>query len=78
MDSFLLDPWTYNYYNSHWTDRVDAESLADVTPFKGIHTTDVTEQKALAMLDDAADRGGQFFMMVAPGKIDAYVNITAG
>lgn len=46
---------------------MDADSDADITAFPGVHTTDVTEQKALAMLDDAAARGGQFYMQVAPG-----------
>ena len=67
-DSFLVDPWTYNYYNSHWTDRVDAESEADIKPHKGVHTTDVTHQKALAMIDQAAKAGGQFYMQVATGE----------
>jgi hypothetical protein len=38
--------------------------------FKGEHTTDVIQKKALDMLDDAASTGDQFFMMVAPGKQD--------
>lgn len=62
--SFLVDPWTYNYYNSHWTNGYTDE----VTGFKGVHTTDVTESKSLKMLDDAAKSGDQFFMMVAPGE----------
>lgn len=50
------------YYNSHWTNAM----TNDVVPFIGTHTTDVTQTKALAMLDDAATSGNQFFMMVAP------------
>ncbi|KAK3707268.1 hypothetical protein LTR37_012269 [Vermiconidia calcicola] len=64
--SFLVDPWTYNYYNSHWTNRANAQSEADIASEQGTHTTDVTGRKALDMLDDAAARKGQFFMMVAP------------
>ena len=65
MYSFLMDPWTYNYYNSHWSDGYSS----NVNAYKGEHTTDVTQKKALAMLDDAASSGDQFFMMVAPGTL---------
>ena len=61
--SFLVDPWTYNYWNSHWTNGYTNE----ITGYKGIHTTDVTQTKALAMIDDAANSKDQFFLMVAPG-----------
>ena len=67
--SFLVGPWVYNYYESHWTNRVNAtHGLKDVDSFPDIHTTDVTERKALDMLDDAAERGNQFYMQIAPGK----------
>ena len=67
--SFLVEPWTYNYYNSHWTNKVNATSEKDdISAEKGRHTTDVTEEKALSFLDDAAQREGSFFMMVAPGE----------
>ncbi|KAK3053173.1 hypothetical protein LTR09_005799 [Extremus antarcticus] len=62
--SFLIDPYTYNYLQSRWTNKVNAQSLSDVTAFPGIHTTDVTTQKALAMIDAATAAGKQFFMMV--------------
>ena len=62
-NSFLVDPWTYNYFYSHWTDGYTNEYKGH----PGIHTTTVTEQKALKMLDKAAAKGDQFFMMVAPG-----------
>ena len=52
----------YAYYNSRWTNGY----TDDLTPFPGIHTTDVTKKKALDMLDSAASSGNQFFMMVAP------------
>lgn len=64
--SFLVDPFTYNYYNSSWTNGYSSDHKA--TQYPGIHTTDVTEAKALAMLDQAHESGEQFFMMVAPGK----------
>lgn len=47
---------------------MNAETMDDITGYSGVHTTDVTERKALAMLDNAAERGGQFYMQVAPGK----------
>ena len=49
---------------------MNATSKSDIEGFKGEHTTLVTEQKALDMLDDAAARGGQFYMQIAPGKYD--------
>ncbi len=65
----LVEPWTYNYLNSHYTNKVNATNeKTDITGYKGTHTSVVTQEKALAMLDDAADRGGQFYMQVAPGK----------
>ena len=48
-----------------------------VTPYKGIHTTDVIEDKALRMLDDAIQSNNQFFMMVAPGAILYWCNHVA-
>lgn len=66
--SFLIDPYTYNYLQSRWTNKVNAQSLSDVTAFPGVHTTDVTTQKALAMIDAATAAGRQFFMMVTGGQ----------
>ena len=63
--SFLVDPWTYNYYHSHWT---NGENNDEISKFKGIHTTDVIHQKALDYIDQAVAAKDQFFMMVAPGK----------
>ena len=64
IGSMLLDPFTYRYYDSKWTNGY----TDDVSSYKGIHTTDVTQEKALAMIEDAATSGDQFFMMVAPGE----------
>ena len=67
--TFLVDPGTYNYYNSSWTNQVDAtDEHEHVRYFENQHTTDVTEQKAVAMLDEAVGSGEQFFMMVAGGR----------
>lgn len=65
--SLLVEPWTYNYLNSHYTSNNHANSEADIESFQGTHTTTVTWDKALAFLDDAASKGGQFYMQVAPG-----------
>lgn len=68
--SFLVDPWTYNYYHSHWTNGPNNDKISN---FKGIHTTDVIHQKALDTIDQAVAAKNQFFMMVAPGKPFAIV-----
>ena len=52
----------YSYYHSQWTNG----NSDNYTPFDGTHTTDVTEDKSLVMLDKAAESGEQFFMMIAP------------
>ena len=70
--SFLLDPWTYNYHHSHWSN----DYLSKVSKFPGVHTTHVTQQKALAALDDAAQHDQPFFMMVAP--VAPHVEIAGG
>lgn len=60
--SFLVDPHTYDYYQSMWTNGESSE----LKSFPGIHTTTVTQSKALEKIDHASDSGNQFFMMVAP------------
>ena len=60
--SFLLDPWTYNYYHSRWSHG----ETADILKYDGQHTTEVTEMKALEMIDQAANASNPFFMMIAP------------
>ncbi|CAK3774366.1 arylsulfatase [Lecanosticta acicola] len=67
--SFLVDPWTYNYWNSTWT---NGDARKHLTAFPGHHTTHVTRRKALEFIDQAVDAGGQFFMMVAPVAPHAY------
>lgn len=67
--SFLIDPYTYNYLQSQWTNKPNARTVSnDVTAFPNVHTTTVTERKALAMVDAAAAAGGQFFMMITGGE----------
>ena len=62
--TFLVAPGVYNYFHSTWTDGY----TNTITPFPGIHTTNVTQTKALAFLDKAIAKNEQFFMMVAPGS----------
>ena len=65
--SFLIDPWVYTYYHSRYTNKVNAlNNKTDVTEYPNEHTTDVTHQKALAMMAEAAASPNPFFMMVAP------------
>ena len=59
--SFLVDPHTYNYFHSRWTNN------GAIKAFHNVHTTSVTQKKALSFIDAAANAGEQFFMMVAPG-----------
>lgn len=63
--SFTIDPWTYNYYNTAWT---NGDANSGITSYNGTHATIVTERKALEFIDDAADSKEQFFLMVAPGE----------
>lgn len=59
--SFLLDPFTYEYLNSSW-------SINGSPPrqYPGNHTTDITLQNSLGLLDEAVKAGGPFFLAVAP------------
>lgn len=61
LSSFLLDPYTYEYFNSSW-------SINGSPPkqYPGNHTTDITLQKSLELLDEAIKAGGPFFLTVAP------------
>ncbi|KAK5162800.1 uncharacterized protein LTR77_011172 [Saxophila tyrrhenica] len=72
--SFLVEPWTYNYLNSHYTNKPNAATAADITGYKGMHTTEVLEEKALAMIDDAASKGGQFYMQIAPEVVECHAD----
>ena len=66
--SFLVDPYTYSYLASAWTEQVDAQDVSHMTVYNNTHTTDVTEWKALAMIDAATQAGKPFFMMVTGGR----------
>lgn len=60
--SMLVDPWTYNYMKSRWTNQRQKR----IENHSGTHTTLVNQQKALNILDTIGKAGEQFFMMVAP------------
>jgi arylsulfatase A-like enzyme len=71
MSSMLVDPWTYNYHHSHWTNGKSSK----ISNYPGVHTH-VTQLKALKAIDDAAKNKHQFFMMVAP--VAPHVEIAGG
>ncbi|KAL3494141.1 Six-hairpin glycosidase-like protein [Aspergillus germanicus] len=59
---FLLDPFTYSYWNSTYQRNHEPPKS-----YAGHYTTDVTEEKALGFLDDALeDASRPFFLTVAP------------
>ncbi|KAL4867826.1 hypothetical protein BDV12DRAFT_186379 [Aspergillus spectabilis] len=59
---FLLDPFTYSYWNSTYQRNHESPKS-----YEGYYTTDVTEEKALGFLDDALeDPTRPFFLTVAP------------
>ena len=72
QSSFLVDPWTYNYHHSHWTNG----KAEKISKFPGVHTTHVTQLKALKAIEDAAKHKKQFFMMIAP--VAPHVEIAGG
>jgi len=59
--SFLLDPYTYEYFNSSW-----AINGSPPKQYPGMHTTDITLQKSLGLLDEAVKADSPFFLTVAP------------
>lgn len=59
--NLLLDPFTYNYLNSTWTNN-----KASPQQYPGNHTTDITTKNALALLDEAVKADEPFFLTVAP------------
>ena len=60
FSSFLLEPYTYQYYNTVFTNG-PKELLHDLTT----HTTDLTEAKALSFINEAANSTRPFFLTVA-------------
>lgn len=66
---FLLDPYTYSYYNSTYQRNHEPPKS-----YQGRYTTDVTNEKALGFLNDALKSDRPFFLTAAPiaphGNID--------
>ncbi|RAL01441.1 sulfatase family protein [Aspergillus ibericus CBS 121593] len=58
---FLLDPYTYSYWNSTYQRNHEPPRS-----YEGQYTTDVMQQKALGLLEDALDSDSPFFLTVAP------------
>ncbi|EIN14555.1 Arylsulphatase [Punctularia strigosozonata HHB-11173 SS5] len=58
---FLLDPYTYQYYNSTFQRNKNPPILHD-----GVYQTDLIAEKAYGFLSDAVNAGKPFFLAVAP------------
>lgn len=58
---FLLDPFTYQYYNAKMTHNGE-----EPVSYAGQYSTDVISQKANAWLDDALTHEDPFFLTIAP------------
>ncbi|KAL3471218.1 Six-hairpin glycosidase-like protein [Aspergillus californicus] len=58
---FLLDPFTYSYWNSSYQRNHEPPKS-----YAGHYTTDVTTDKALGFLDDALEAERPFFLTVSP------------
>ncbi|KAJ5670827.1 uncharacterized protein N7477_006190 [Penicillium maclennaniae] len=58
---FLLDPYTYSYFNSTYQRNRDPP-----VSYEGQHTMDVITEKALGFLDDALEGDRPFFVTIAP------------
>lgn len=58
---FLLDPYTYEYYNAYMT-----RDTQEPVSYKGDYSPDVVAQKALDFLDEATLHHEPFFLGVAP------------
>lgn len=69
---FLLDPFTYDYYNSTYQRDYDAP-----VSYEGRHTTEVITEKALGLLDDALEGDRPFFLGVSPTAPHSNVNGSA-
>lgn len=58
---FLLDPFTYQYYNAKITHNGEKP-----VSFEGEYSTDIVSQKANAWLEEALEREDPFFLTVSP------------
>ncbi|GKT61402.1 hypothetical protein ColTof4_01483 [Colletotrichum tofieldiae] len=69
-NNFLLDPGTYSYLNPIYQRNHD-----EPIHHKGRHTTELIQEHAAQLLDDAMDSGNPFFVALAP--IAPHSNIDA-
>lgn len=58
---FLLDPYTYSYYNSTYQ-----RNHEEPRNYNGQHTTDVITEKSMGFLEDALQGDRPFFLTVSP------------
>lgn len=58
---FLLDPYTYEYYNAHMT-----RNGAPPVSYPGQYSPDITAQKAYGFLEEAISHEKPWFVTVAP------------
>lgn len=58
---FLLDPYTYSYYNSTYQ-----RNHEEPKSYEGHYTTDVITEKGMGFLNDALESDRPFFLTVAP------------
>lgn len=67
---FLLDPYTYDYWNAKMT-----RNGAPPADYTGQYSPDVVAEKAYGFLDEAMEKNEPFFLTVAP--IAPHSNIRA-
>ena len=67
--SFLLEPGTYDYYNTIWT-----LNNQQYQHYPGQNAINITGTNALSMLDTAVKDGGPFFLMIAPAVPHVGIN----
>ena len=70
-EDFLLDPYTYQYYNSTFQRNREAPILHE-----GSYSTDVLAEKAYGFLDDAVSADNPFFLTIAPVAPHSNVKFT--
>jgi hypothetical protein len=68
---FLLDPFTYQYWNPVFQRNWGIPWL-----YSGQYSTDVVAEKALGFLDDALKETKPFFLTIAPIGPHVEINVT--
>lgn len=70
---FLLDPFTYEYFNGHMTRNGEPP-----VSYAGLYSPDVVAEKAYDFLDEAALHPEPFFLGVAPIAPHSNVKMSGG